>query len=217
MFSKVLIRQHERGLRFRQGDFIAPLGPGRHTLFNPPWDSAQETVEVVDTLKCRFDHPLLATLVRDTELREQLTVAELTDTQRGIVFRDGQAFELIGPGRHAYWNTPAKIEIELFDITHKRLRHPKLAQVLALPVAGLFLERVTVAEGERSQVLIDGVPHEEVGPGVHAYWRGGGRVVSIKAGPVDHGVIGQVSRKGLESLPCKRDHPARRRELIASS
>jgi regulator of protease activity HflC (stomatin/prohibitin superfamily) len=176
MFKTTLIRKHEVGLRFRRGDFIAPLAPGRHTLFTPPWDPTLEHIEVADTLKTRFDHPLLEVLIRDTELRTHLVVAELGDTQRAIVYRDGRVFQLSGPGKHAYWNTPAKVEIETFDITALKIDTPRLAQLIALPNASLFLEGVIVPEHEQALVFRDGKLLEVVGPGLHAYWKGNGKI-----------------------------------------
>jgi regulator of protease activity HflC (stomatin/prohibitin superfamily) len=176
MFRKVLIRKHERGLRFRKGDFIAPLGPGEHVIFAAPWDMGHETVEVVDTLKTRFDHALLEVLIRDSELRPQLVVAELGDAQRAIVYRDGRVFQVIGPGKHAYWAGPAKVEIEVFDTSDVKVAHPRLAHLLALPNSGLFLEGVVVPEHEQAIVFRDGKLFEVVGPGLHAYWKGNGRI-----------------------------------------
>lgn len=143
MFRRVLIRPHERGLRFRGGEFIAPLDPGQYTLFVPPWDAEFEKVEAIDTLKTRFDHPQLDILLLDSELREHLIVAELSETQRGLVYRDGKAFQLLGPGTHAFWKGPAEVEIEVLETPDGRLpaSHPRAAEIAALPAGSLFLSR----------------------------------------------------------------------------
>src|SRR5687768_12532830 len=107
MFMKTHIKQHERGLLFREGDFVRPLGPGAHRI--PIWRAAKERIQVVDTLKTKFEHPLLDVLVRDVRLREQLAIVDLTDTQRAVVWKDGRLFALVGPGRHAFWTVPASI------------------------------------------------------------------------------------------------------------
>lgn len=176
MFRHVIVRKHERGLRFRKGDFIAPLGPGQHTLFVPPWDRTLENIEVVDTLKTRFDHPLLEVLARDSELKEHLTLVELTDTQRAVVYRDGRVFQVIGPGKHAYWNAPSEIRVELFDVADVKLAHPRVAQILALPNAAMFVDSFFVGEQERFLIFRDGKLMEIVGPGMHVYWKGNGRI-----------------------------------------
>jgi regulator of protease activity HflC (stomatin/prohibitin superfamily) len=184
MFNRILIRKHERGLRFRRGDFIAPVGPGSYTVFNPPWDSAAETIEVVDTLKTRFEHPLFDVLVRDHELREHLVVTDLADNQRAIVTLDGRLLTLLGPGRHAFWNTPGKVEIEVVRIDKDnllapgglRLDHARINQIAALPNAALFVDAIVVAEHEQAVVFLDGRLLETLGPGRHLYWKGFGRI-----------------------------------------
>ena len=114
MFRHVLVRSNELGLRFREGNFIGVVGPGRYTLFAPPWDTSAETLDVVDLRRPRFEHPKLRDLIRDHELRERLVVAEVEDGQQGLLHRGGQVVETLGPGLHAYWQNPADpIRIEV--------------------------------------------------------------------------------------------------------
>src|SRR4051794_10018098 len=111
MIRFVYIRQHERGLWFRRGDFIELLGPGGTWLFRP-----RDRVEIVDTLKARFEHPLLDVITERPELRRQLEVIDLADMQRAIVWKDGRLLHILGPGRHAFWKTNARLEIETYSI-----------------------------------------------------------------------------------------------------
>src|SRR4051812_28727205 len=104
MFSTIYIKRHERGLLFKNGDFVRPLGPGRHFV----WAGR---VEIVDTLKTRFEHPLLDVLIHDPRLREQLAIVELTDAERAVIWKDGRAFAIGGAGRHAFWREPARVEV----------------------------------------------------------------------------------------------------------
>src|SRR5829696_1331734 len=104
MFLKVHIKQFERGLLFRRGDFIRPLGPGTYRI--PIWRIGRDHIQVVDTLKTKFEHPLL----------EQLAVVDNSDTQRALVWRDGRVFAIVGPGRHAFWTTPAAVAVEQYDV-----------------------------------------------------------------------------------------------------
>ena len=54
MFRMFHIREHQRGLWFRRGDFQDVLMPGSTWLLHPA-----DTVEIVDTLVTRFEHKLL--------------------------------------------------------------------------------------------------------------------------------------------------------------
>jgi len=143
MLSTVYVRKHERGLLFDRGDFAAVLRAGRHFVFG-----LHKCVEVVDTLKTRFEHPLLEVLVQSADLRGELRIVENSDTQRAIVWKDGRAFAIVGAGRHAFWATPGSLEVEVFDIESIRFAHAKLQAILQLPEASKFLDGVQVSDGE---------------------------------------------------------------------
>src|SRR4051812_23400499 len=101
MFYKIHIRQYERGLKFRRGDFVRPLAPGTHVI--PIWHWTQDRIEVIDTTKTIFEHPMLDVLLRDPQLRQLLTIVDNTDNQRALVWKDERLFHILGPGRFAYW------------------------------------------------------------------------------------------------------------------
>src|SRR5438874_2249719 len=111
MYTTVHIKKHERGLWFRRGDFQQLLFPGTYRLWSLPWNFASTTVEKVDLLKTRFEHPMLDVLVDDPVLRESLIVIDLTDTERALVWRDGRLLHVLGPGRHAYWKIPHAVTV----------------------------------------------------------------------------------------------------------
>src|SRR5437660_12932145 len=112
MWQKVYIKQYERGLMFRRGDFVRPLGPGTYVI--PFWALVRDRIEVVSTLKTKFEHALLDVLIKDDRLREQLAVLDLSDTQRALVGKDGRLRTIVGSGWPALRTTSAKIYAELF-------------------------------------------------------------------------------------------------------
>jgi len=171
MVRTVYIRQHEIGLLFVRGDFARLLGPGRHVL----WGFRTE-VQVVDTLKTRFEHPLLDVLVLHRDVRQALDVVELGDTERAIVWKDGRAFAILGPGRHAFWKMPALIGVEIFSVESVRFGHPKLQAILQLPEATRFLDGVQVTDHEVVLLFRDGVLIEQLREGLHVFWRGAGNI-----------------------------------------
>src|SRR5438067_272073 len=174
MWHKIHIKQYERGLMFRRGDFVRPLGPGTYVI--PVWRIARERIEIVSTLKTKFEHPLLDVLVKDDRLREQLAVLDLSDTQRALVWKDGRLYSIVGPGRHAFWIVPAKIDVELFDVGEFRFAHPKLAAILQHPDALKFLDGVQVEPNEDVLLYRDGVLIDRLGEGLHVFWKGTGKV-----------------------------------------
>ncbi len=176
MFNKVHIKTHERGLLFRDGDFVRPLEPGTHRGLFWPWMDGRVKVEVADTLKTRFDHALLEVLIRDERLRDELEIVDLADTERALVWKDQRLFQIVGPGRHAYWKRPAMIQVERFDVQAFRFAHPKLASILTHADALKWLDGVQAEAHQEVLLYRDGVLVDRLGEGLHVYWKGTGKV-----------------------------------------
>ncbi len=178
----VRVRKHERGLHFRHGDFVGVLGPGTYRLWGNLVRPRRETVEVVSTLETEFEHPLLESIVRDPALRAELAVVELAEHQRALVWKDGRLVSVLGPGVFAYWNAPAKIEVETFDVTGLRFTHARVEAIVAHPDAKAYLEAVEVEPHMEVLLLVNGELAGRLPPGKHAFWKGAGRVRVL---PVD--------------------------------
>jgi regulator of protease activity HflC (stomatin/prohibitin superfamily) len=173
---KVRVNSFERGLLFRKGDYACVLGPGEHTVWSRLWDPKLNRVEVVSVLEPRFRHPLLDALLADPRLAAELKVLDLTQPQRALVWVDGRLHSVLGPGRHAFWNAPAKVEAEVFDVRSLRLEHPLLDQVLSHKHAALWLEQAVVPEECAVLLYRSGVLVDRLAPGQHALWNGAGKL-----------------------------------------
>ena len=171
MFRTVYIRTHERGLLFYKGDFVRVLRPGRHFVIG-----AGKTVEVADTLKTFFAHPLFEVLIKDADLRKELQIVDLTNTQRAVVWKNGRAFAILGADRYALWTTAGQIDVDVFNIEPVRFTHPKLQAILQLPDAQKHLDGVQVGDAEVALLFRDGVLIEQLGQGLHVFWKGAGNI-----------------------------------------
>ncbi len=152
---KIRIRKHEMGLWFRHGDVQRALLPGAYWFpgrLVRPFDDRFDAVQVLQT---KFEHPLLAILVQDPTLREQLVVVELGADERALVWKDGRLGWILGPGRHAFWKQPYTITVETQDVKAFTFTHPKLEAVLDLPGSERFLEGVRVEVHERVLLFRD--------------------------------------------------------------
>jgi hypothetical protein len=119
----IRVNEHERGLWFRRGSFEDLILPGSTWLLS--W---QDRIDIVDTrLMPEFSHPMLSTLLDKPRLREQLEVVELDEHQRAIVWIDGRFHDIIGPGRHAFWKTDAKLKFETLAMPVEWFDAPRAA------------------------------------------------------------------------------------------
>ena len=178
MFLSVRIRQHERGLYFRNGNFKRVLQPGRtwfplRLIF--PW---RDRVEVFSTLAIKLEHPLLEVIVRNPHARPDLVVVELTQKQRAIIWKDGKLAYILGPGTapHAFWKHAAKIEVEIFDINTVRFEHEQLEAILGHPQASVFFDGVIVEAHETVLLFRNGQMIDRLGEGRYVFWKGAGKI-----------------------------------------
>ncbi len=179
MFAKLRIRKHEVGLWFRHGDFKHLLDPGSYWLLGRFFLRAffSHRVEVIDRMAGKFEHKLLDLLVKEPGVADRLIVADLTDDQRALVWKDGRLGWVIGPGRHAFWKVPAKITVETYSINDFTFSHPKVEAILGFRGGGTYLDGVRVESHERVLLFREGELVDALSPGLHVFWKQTGKVV----------------------------------------
>ncbi|HEX8914268.1 MAG TPA: slipin family protein [Humisphaera sp.] len=173
LFDTIRIKQHERGLWFRHGEFQALLAPGAYRVWF--WDRGRDRVEVVSTLATRLEHPQLDVLLNRYDVRDQLVVVDNADHERALVWKDGRLAHVLGPGRYAFWAGPARLHVERYDVNGFRLEHARLQAVLAHAEASRWLDGVILSQSETAVLYRDGVMVDTLGPGLHVFWKGAGR------------------------------------------
>jgi len=174
-YKTIRIRSYERGLLFRDGEFIRPL-TGPRKLRIPLWKRRRTQITVIDATKTKFEHPMLDVLLQNSELRSMLAVLDLTDTHRALVWRDGRIFAIVGPGTYTFWKAPAQVSVEIYDIGDFRFTHPKLAAILQHPDATKWLDGVQVEPNEDVLLYRDGVLIDRLGEGLHVFFKHTGKV-----------------------------------------
>lgn len=178
MALMINIREHERGLWLRRGNFHRVLRPGRYWLWSRLISRTRDRVEVFNTLECRFAHPLLDVLAHYDEIREELLVVELGDRERALVWKDDRLAYLLGPGRHAFWRKPYQLTVETHRVDELRLVHPRLAAILQHPEATKYFEGVKVEAHAEAILFLDGRLAEKLPAGLHVFWKGAAMIAT---------------------------------------
>lgn len=176
MWIKVRIKSYEKGLLFKYGDFVKFLQPGTYRLWSRLWSRARAEVQIVSTLNVKFEHVLLDVLIKHPAVREALTVVELADHERALVWKDGRLAYIVGPGRHAFWDEPYELRVEKFDANALRLRHAKLDAIVGLSGSPRWLMGIDVDEHEDALLMKDGEIIEKLAKGRHVFWKDVGRL-----------------------------------------
>ena len=176
--QKFIVLKHERGLLFRDGDFLQFLEPGtyRFSGLRPRY-----TVESFDLAKPLFEHRLADYLVEaQRESVEGLfTLVETGANEVAVVYYNERAAEIVAPSeRRLYWKGPVSTRIERFDLDDgleldaklaKRLR--SLDTFLDLGPKSLFSREVP--DGHVGLVYVEGRLTGALEPGSHTFWNCG--------------------------------------------
>ena len=176
LFKRLHITQNQRGLLLRDGEVRAVLSPGtyriRRNLPFLPW----QTVQIFELSRPKFQHRDEDALLKSPVLAKHLRVLELAEDQRAIVWLDGRLIDLIGAGRHAYWESAGDLRVEVLSVTDVRLVHPKLQAIASHVKATLYLNVLRIEPAETALVFRDGRFVEQIESGLHVYWTGNGKI-----------------------------------------
>jgi regulator of protease activity HflC (stomatin/prohibitin superfamily) len=173
MVRVVKVREHERGLVFRNREFRRVLRPGWHVLSGALFGTRVERVSVRGAW---LQHADLDVIVKSGALGSEAQVLDLNDHERALVWLDGRLAAIVGPGRHALWTVFQAIKIERFDARSVRFEHQDLPVVLTAKSGRELVEVATVAAGFTGLLFHDGRLVATLQPGVHAFWKGEGLV-----------------------------------------
>jgi regulator of protease activity HflC (stomatin/prohibitin superfamily) len=178
IYDRIRIRQGERGLRFRGGDLVEVLRPGRHWVRGRVFGAERDSVVKYDLTATRVDIPRLDVLLSQPNgLREELEIVELGDTERAVIWKDGRVGWVLGPGRYAFWKEPSQLRVERFDASTVRLESENVDAILVAAARVGLVSEVDVREGQELLVFRDGELVERLTTGRYVYWTGVGRIL----------------------------------------
>lgn len=179
-----IVRKHERGLLFRNGDFERFLAPAVHRFFDP---QRRLTVERFDLTQPKFEHRLLDYFVRwrPAAVEELFRHVETGPAEIAVIYRNGHPWTCVAPEQRAlFWKGVVDVNVELIDIERDIVVPRRIVQTLLVDLqsrrASAFESAVYVREVPESHVgllYIEGRLERELPPGVHAFWKVGRNVV----------------------------------------
>src|SRR5262245_10039584 len=173
--KRLVIAQHERGLKFHDRSFVAILEPGVHRI-----SKSRTVVQVYDLTTPEFDHAGVDFLLKgapDT-MAKHFDVVETGEHEVGVAYKNGQVAWILAPGkRQLYWRGPIVVRVVKHDITHEFEIAAPLAKVLVRakqPLASVVSEAVAAIEVPDTAVgllIVDGELAKVLTPGLHAFWK----------------------------------------------
>ncbi len=175
---KFIVRKHERGLLFKQGDFVRFVDPGIYRLFDP---LHRLNVELHDIAWPKFEHRLADFFVNQypAEVERLFVKVETRDHEVAVIYKNGHFAEVIGPDkRELYWKGVVDITAQVIDIADNFDVEPRVAKILVhevegkreMPAADAVYAR-EVPDGHVGLLFIDGELVRELAPGLHVFWK----------------------------------------------
>jgi regulator of protease activity HflC (stomatin/prohibitin superfamily) len=175
---KFIVRKHERGLLFKQGDFVRFLEPGIYRLFDP---LMRLKVELHDIVSPQFEHRLADFFVKQypADVERLFVKVETRDHDVAVIFKNGHFAEVIGPDkRELFWKGVVDVTVQVINIADTFDVDPRVAKALIVEFKGarvalddkaIFIREVP--DGHVGLLHVDGELVRQLAPGLHVFWK----------------------------------------------
>ncbi|WP_027627634.1 slipin family protein [Ruminiclostridium cellobioparum] len=165
---KVIIKNDERGLLFRDGNYVKCLMPEKHSL-NP---FVKYSVVVSDVNKA-FDAAgkNINLFLGDEELLKELTVLDVQDYEIAIHFEDGKLMDVLKSGKYAFWNVLKKHSFKVVDIRNPEVSPDIDASTYNSSKLTGFVGYYEVANHEKGILYYNNVIQKTLEPGRYFFWK----------------------------------------------
>ncbi len=177
-YRKFIVRKHERGLLFKQGDFVRFLEPGIHRMFDPLMRLA---VNLHDIASPQFEHRLADLFINHyvADVERLFVKVETRDHEIAVIFENGHFADVMGPDqRELFWKGVVDVTAQLIDVADTYDVEPRLAKALvgelkgnrvALNDKAVYMREVP--DGHVGLLFVDGKLVRELAPGLHVFWK----------------------------------------------
>lgn len=173
MIRRIKIKAHERGLLFREGDFIGLLGPGVHWYLDP---LMKLRLDVVTPRNPWLMHADLDLIAKSGHLGADAVVVDLKDFERALVWIDGRFARVLKAGVYVLWKTEHDVRVEVIDARAMDFVHAELPVIVQALESRELLEVVTIEPGHAGVWFRDGAYQATLGAGTYAFWKRVGRL-----------------------------------------
>ena len=174
------MRKHERGLLYKNGDFVRFLTPGLYKFVDP---RGRYSVERLDLTQPAFEHRLAQYFLRAErlEIARLFEVVETRADEAALVYHNERVAAVLGPAeRKLYSKGVVTTRVERFDLARglkleatvaRRLFSGSDARVLDVAARAVYAR--IVPESHVGLLYVDGELTETLPAGLHAFWRYG--------------------------------------------
>jgi hypothetical protein len=173
MLGSVKIGNFQKGIYFCDGKPQSLLETGKHFMLKPFKD---DKIIIYSERDPWLTSDMLDMIVKSELAKEFLTVIDLKDNERALVWIDNRFDSILMPGLYALWNTVRKIKVEIVETEKVLFERKEMDAILKGKNAESSLEIFTVSEGHEGLFFLNGKLAERLEPGRYIFWKGVGQV-----------------------------------------
>jgi len=178
LFKTIDIADNERGLLFDRDRLKKVLEPGRHTLCPIGRKLTVEKYDITDVVFTRIKAKFLLRQYPEL-LQAYIQTWDLSDSQVGIVYRDGKFANILAPGSfYAAWLGAEEVRIDVIDIVQNFQLAEALLALLSQNLrlgesrqAALGVNYIEVPDEHVGLLLVNGKVEQVLSTGAYGFWR----------------------------------------------
>ncbi|MGN0583247.1 MAG: slipin family protein [Oscillospiraceae bacterium] len=162
--KKIVINENQRGFLFKSGKFVKLLEAGKYYVYGDRDIEIVSVFEPVHSLYCGLN-----VLMECPEIKNSVTYIEVPARKLALHFINGKFSKAIECGVHAYWNTAARHEFQMVDISNPEVPE-SIPACIFYDLSTLLYKRIEVSEYKKARLFIDGKFERILDPGVYYFW-----------------------------------------------
>lgn len=164
---RIAIRDHERGILFKDGNFRGLLNPGKHFIM--PF--SQTKVEIMDITKpfCIAGYDL-DMFLQDADLCSQLAIIDVADKEIAFHYVDDKFQGVLGTGKYAFWTVLKKHTFTIVNISHPEIPDHIDKDLLARPQFRAYCGVYDIEPHMKGILFFNNSLQRILEPGRHYFW-----------------------------------------------
>ena len=173
----IIIKENERGIWFRDGNYRGVLRPGRHWLL-PFFEQRVDVLDIAQPFAVAGQD--IERFLQDRELCSELSIVDVADQQIAIHFVDGKFYNVLGTGKYAFWNVVKEHSFQLVDTSQPEIGPEVDRHLLArAPFRGCAVQH-DVEPYNQGVLFFDNQLQRLLEPGRYYFWTGAKKVEVVK-------------------------------------
>ncbi|GKX28272.1 peptidase [Vallitalea longa] len=169
---KYYIKKNERGLLFKNGDYVESIQPGEHS-YSSFLKYEVIVLDINQPFACK-DYSL-DTFMDDKVLLEELDILDVKDNELAFHYIDGKFSDIYESGKFVFWNINKKNDFKIVDITKPEISQDivndifNITNIFNSKLNDKYLE-INVRSYEKALLFYNNNFQRILEPGKYFYW-----------------------------------------------